>query len=51
MAQRQTEIAAHLFQIWKTVTQMLLDRGYLVPQSEIDMTLDDFINRFGEVPK
>jgi hypothetical protein len=51
MTQKQTEIAAHLFQIWKTVTEMLMDRGYLVPQSEIDMTLADFINKFGEVPK
>jgi DNA-directed RNA polymerase I, II, and III subunit RPABC1 len=50
MAQKQTELAAHLFQIWKTVTQMLLDRGYLVPQSEIEMTLDDFISKFGEIP-
>lgn len=34
----------------KTTLQMLKDRGYLVPNSELELTLQDFRNIYGPKP-
>jgi len=39
-----------LFQIYKTVIQMLVDRGYLVTQQEQELTREDFKNKYQEAP-
>ncbi|KAM7259605.1 hypothetical protein ACFE04_015346 [Oxalis oulophora] len=36
-----------LYRIRKTVMQMLRDRGYLVADSELNITIQDFIHKFG----
>jgi len=46
-----SEQAKHLYQIFSTLTEMLVDRNYLVSREEIDMTLEDFVSKFGENPK
>lgn len=40
--------AQKLFQIYKTVIQMLLDRNYLVTQQEQDITREEFRAKFSE---
>jgi DNA-directed RNA polymerase I, II, and III subunit RPABC1 len=35
-----------LFRVWKTVHSMLQDRGYLVEQQFLDMTIETFKDRF-----
>lgn len=47
---RASEQAQRLFQVRKTVTEMLVARGYIVPQDEIDETLESFKAKFGENP-
>lgn len=47
---RASEQAQRLFQVRKTVTEMLVARGYIVPQDEIDETLETFKAKFGENP-
>ncbi len=39
-----------LFQIYKTVTQMLYDRNYLITQQEMDLTKDEFKSKFEAAP-
>lgn len=39
-----------LWRIRKTVMQLCHDRGYLVTQDELDQTLDDFKQQFGDKP-
>jgi hypothetical protein len=39
-----------LYQIYRTVIQMLVDRGYLVTQQEQDMTKEDFRLKYQESP-
>jgi len=39
--QKQREVA-RMWRIRKTVTKMAYDRGYLVGQKELDITLDEF---------
>merc|ERR1712093_969604 len=46
-----SDIAQRLYQVRKTVTEMLVERGYIVSEDELSETLDDFKARFGEVPK
>lgn len=36
--------------VFKTLREMLNDRGYLVPPSELNMTEDEFKNTYGELP-
>lgn len=40
-----------LWRIRKTVMQMCRDRGYLVTQDELDQTLDQFKDQFGDRPR
>lgn len=42
------EEKAKLFRIWKTTLEMLRDRGYFVLDSEINMNMSDFLDKFGE---
>jgi len=39
-----------LWRIRKTVMQMCHDRGYLVTQDELDQTMEQFIEQFGDRP-
>ena len=39
-----------LWRIRKTVMQMCHDRGYLVTQDELDQTLEQFKDQFGDRP-
>lgn len=41
----------NLWRIRKTVMQMCHDRGYLVTQDELDQTLDQFKEQFGDKPR
>lgn len=41
----------NLWRIRKTVMQMCHDRGYLVTQDELDQTLEQFKEQFGEKPR
>lgn len=45
------EEITRLFRIRKTVMQMLKDRGYFVGDFEIDMTKEQFKNKYGESMK
>lgn len=36
-----------LFRVYKTCWEMLRDRGYMVGEEKLSMTLDDFENSFG----
>ena len=40
-----------LWRIRKTVMQMCHDRGYLVTQDELDQTLEQFKDQFGDRPR
>uniref|UniRef100_A0A1X7UMQ8 DNA-directed RNA polymerases I, II, and III subunit RPABC1 n=1 Tax=Amphimedon queenslandica TaxID=400682 RepID=A0A1X7UMQ8_AMPQE len=44
------EVTYRLWRIRKTVMQMCHDRRYLVTQDELDQTLDQFKEQFGERP-
>lgn len=37
-----------LFRVWKTALEMLRDRGFLVLDSEIKMSIREFLDKFGE---
>lgn len=41
----------NLWRIRKTIMQMCHDRGYLVTQGELDQTLEQFKELFGERPR
>ncbi|XP_066928420.1 DNA-directed RNA polymerases I, II, and III subunit RPABC1-like [Clytia hemisphaerica] len=44
---------AEVYKLWrirKTIMQMCHDRGYLVTQDELDQTVDQFIEQFGNRP-
>jgi len=45
------EVLTHnLWRIRKTVMQMCHDRGYLVTQDELDQSLEQFKEQFGDRP-
>lgn len=45
-----TPEASRLFRVYKTVSAMLNNRGYLVPREMLEMKPVDFANKFGEHP-
>ncbi|XP_042483566.1 DNA-directed RNA polymerases II and IV subunit 5A-like [Macadamia integrifolia] len=40
-----------LFRVRRTVMELLKDRGYVVPDSEIEMTKEQFIEKYGKIFK
>lgn len=44
---QQMDRFRNMFKIRRTIFEMLRDRGYSVPDSDLEQTLQDFINRFG----
>eukprot|EP00127_Corallochytrium_limacisporum_P003053 Clim_evm9s145 gene=Clim_evmTU9s145 len=44
------EATRKLWRVRKTVLQLCYDRGYLVSQAEMDMSLDEFVVKYGETP-
>ena len=47
---QRRSITYRLWRVRKTVMQMCHDRGYLVTQDELDQTLDQFKEQFGDRP-
>jgi len=45
------EDTGKLFRIRKTMVKMLNDRGYIVTTADMNMTLDDFKEKYGEAPQ
>ena len=43
--------SSRLWRIRRTASQMLNDRGYMVPAEDLQMTLDAFRQEFGELPE
>eukprot|EP00771_Trimastix_marina_P003838 gnl/Trimastix_PCT/545.p1 GENE.gnl/Trimastix_PCT/545~~gnl/Trimastix_PCT/545.p1 ORF type:complete len:202 (+),score=43.65 gnl/Trimastix_PCT/545:64-669(+) len=43
-------LANSLFRIRRTVYQMLADRGYAISQTELEMSFDDFRDKFSDTP-
>ncbi|KAG0455353.1 hypothetical protein HPP92_024645 [Vanilla planifolia] len=39
---------AKLFRVWKTLLEMLRDRGFLVLDSEIKTNMREFMDQYGE---
>lgn len=48
--QREADQTQRIFQVRKTVTEMLVARGYTVPSSEVNEDLQAFKASFGEKP-
>jgi len=46
-----SEEAAKLFRIRKTIAEMLFDRGYNVTKEELEMTIDQFKDTYGEMSR
>lgn len=44
------EGSTKLYRIYKTITKMLDDRGYLLSQKELNRTIEQFKDEFGEDP-
>ena len=45
-----TTEASKMYRVRKTCFKMLHSRGYIVPETEMNMTTQDFRSRFGDVP-
>jgi len=39
-----------LFRVRKTCNKMLAQRGYIVPEEDLELTTEDFVQKFGENP-
>jgi len=46
----QDDDTAKLFRIRKTMSKMLHDRGYIVTQADLHLTLDQFKDKYGDAP-
>merc|ERR1712137_782602 len=44
---QQMDRFRNMFKIRRTIFEMLRDRGYSVPDADLEQTLQDFVNRFG----
>ena len=44
------EEASKLFRVRKTCNKMLAQRGYIVPEEDLELTTEDFVQKFGENP-
>jgi len=44
------EDSSRLFRVRRTVWQMLDSRGFLVPQEDLKMSKDQFVEKFGDQP-
>jgi DNA-directed RNA polymerase I, II, and III subunit RPABC1 len=38
---------ARLWRAWRTVHEMVQDRGYILSEAEVRISLEDFIRKFG----
>jgi len=47
MSDTEERETARLWRIHKTVHHMVHDRGYIVSQAELDMTLSEFVQTYG----
>jgi DNA-directed RNA polymerase I, II, and III subunit RPABC1 len=47
----QLDECTKLWRVRRTVLQMLIDRGYLVPRSEVDLSFVQFKEKYGEFPR
>jgi DNA-directed RNA polymerase I, II, and III subunit RPABC1 len=45
------EQLSRLWRVRKTVCKMLDDRGFIIGEDDLDMTLDQFKERYTEQPK
>lgn len=42
--------ASRLFRVYKTMSSMLVRRGYMVPKDMRELTPKSFVDKFGETP-
>jgi DNA-directed RNA polymerase I, II, and III subunit RPABC1 len=49
-ANRLSEEGSKLFRVRKTVLKMLQNRGYIISSDSLNMSADDFAQRYGETP-
>ena len=48
--EERTQECFRLWRIRRTILQMLLDRGYNVPNEDLNMTVDEFYEKMATIP-